>query len=78
MTSSTRAVDWKGRRRSTGGSKVSYAAAPIVTVLSKNMKISKLRRSCSRTDGQPQVDKQEFKSLRLEATSISVVKTSSG
>ncbi len=32
---------------------------------------------CSRPDGQPQVDKQGFKSLQLEATRISVVKTSS-
>ncbi len=32
---------------------------------------------CSRPDGQPQVDKQGFKSLQLEATSISVVKKSS-
>ena len=45
MTSSTRTVDWKGRRWSTSGSKVSYAEVPMVTVLSKNMKILKLWRS---------------------------------
>ena len=33
--------------------------------------------TCSRPDGQPQVGKREFKSLQLEATRISVVKTSS-
>ncbi len=31
-----------------------------------------------RSNVQPQVDKREFKSLRLEVTSIGVVKTSSG
>ncbi len=42
MTSSMRAIDWNGRGRSTSGSKVLYAAVPMVTVLSKKLKILKL------------------------------------
>ncbi len=45
---------------------------------SQNLVRSRTQGYCSRPDGQPQVDKREFKSLRLEATSISVVKMSSG
>jgi hypothetical protein len=48
-----------------------------VTLTNKEIKNNRILELCSRPDGQPQVDKRGFKSLRLEATRISVVKTSS-